>query len=276
MKLRLAVIGHVEHATIGRLATLPAASEIAHVRDAGWIPGGGGGIAFHQLTRSTAEVHFFTAVGSDEAGQQVAREIDRTGAHIHAARRDEPHTRDLIIITPDGQRTIFVVGPPLHPRREDPLPWDVLATCDGAYFTGQDPATLLAAREARVLVVTGRRSEALAASGVRADVIVGSLNDPREAARLTDFAVPPAALVMTDGERGGRIETADGIVRFPAGPTPEHIISSYGAGDTFAGALTWYAARGLPLEEACARASEHAAAVLRTLDPLSGQTPLTD
>jgi ribokinase len=276
MKLRLAVIGHVEHATIGRLATLPAGGEIAHVQDAGWIAGGGGGIAFYQISRSPAEVHFFTAVGNDEAGQQVAEEMARTGAHIHAARRDGPHTRDLIIVTPDGQRTIFVVGPPLHPRQEDSLPWDVLATCEGAYFTGQDPATLVAARQARVLVVTARRSEALAASGVRADVIVGSLNDPREAARLADFAVPPSALVMTDGERGGRIETADGVVQFAAGRAPERIVSSYGAGDTFAGALTWYVARGLRVEDACARASEHAAAVLRTLDPLSGQTPLAD
>jgi ribokinase len=239
------------------------------------IAGGGGGIAFGQLATSSAELHLFTALGNDDAAREVERQIVATGARIHAARRDEPHTRDLALLTPDGQRTIFVVGEPLHPRRSDDLPWELLATCDSAYFTGQDPEAIVAARAARLLVVPARRREALVRSGVRADVVVGSAHDLREVSTLADYPVPPAALVMTEHERGGYIETADGVTRFEPAPPPDEIVGSYGAGDTFAGALTWYLARGLSVDDACAKAAVHAAAVLADMNPLRAQFRLT-
>jgi ribokinase len=272
--LRIAVIGHVEHVTIGRAPAVPRAGEIAHLTDTRWIPGGGGGTAFYQLTRSPGEIHLFTAIGNDDAGVAVLARVQATGARVHAARRDEPHTRDTVLITPDGERTIVVAGEPLQPRRDDALPWDLLATCDAAYFTAQDPDALRTARLARLLVVTARRIEALTRSGVRADVVVGSATDARESRGLGAYAVAPGALVLTEGMRGGRIETADGVTRFDAAPPPATVRGAYGAGDSFAGALTWYLARGLPVAPACARASAHGAAVLRGIDPLEHQLAL--
>jgi ribokinase len=272
--MRIAVVGHVEHITLGRVQRVPGAGEIAHAEDVRTFPGGGGGIAFFQLTRSPANVLLFTALGNDEAAAQVRARIEATGARIHAAARAEPHTRDLVLITPDGERTIVVLGEPLHPRRDDPLPWELLATCDAAYFTGQDPETLRAARAARVLVVTARRRSALVASGVRADVVVGSASDPREASSLEDYPVAPPALVMTEGAAGGRIETAEGARRFAAPrPSPPRG-GAYGAGDSFAGALTFYVASGLSIDEACSRAALHGAAVLGSLEPIDSQLPL--
>ena len=270
--MRVAVIGHVEHITLGRVARLPGSGEIAHAEEVRTFPGGGGGLAFFQLVRSPGEVHLFTALGSDEAAEQVRARILATGARVHAARRQLPQTRDLVLVTPDGERTIVVLGEPLHPERRDPLPWATLASCDAAYFTAQDPEALRAARAARVLVVTARRREALVNSGVRADVVVGSGFDPREASSLDDYPVRPRALVMTEGAAGGRIETDEGSRRFaaPAGRAR----GGYGAGDSFAGALTWYVALGLSIDEACARASHHGAAVLGSLDPIEAQLPL--
>jgi ribokinase len=271
----MAVIGHVEHVTIARVAALPVGGEILHLDAPEVIAGGGGGIAFGQLAKSSAEVHLFTALGNDDAARDVERQIVAAGARIHAARRGEPHTRDLVLLTPDGQRTIFVVGEPLHPWRGDDLPWGVLSSCDAAYFTGQDPETIVAARAARLLVVTARRREALVRSGVRADVVVGSAHDSREVSTLADYPVPPGALVMTEHERGGYIETAAGTTSFEAAPSPERIVGSYGAGDTFAGAVTWYLARGLQIGDACAKAAVHATAVLGDVNPLRAQVSLT-
>jgi len=174
------------------------------------------------------------------------------------------------MITPDGERTIVVLGEPLHPERADPLPWDELHSCDAAYFTAQDPLALQAARAARILVVTARRRAALARSGVHADVVVGSALDPREACALSDFPQPPRALVLTEGAAGGTIRTAEGAQRFAA-PVAAKGGGAYGAGDSFAGALTYYLAAGLTLLEACTRASRHGAAVLAALDPLPAQ-----
>jgi ribokinase len=276
MPLRIAVIGHVEHVTIGRAAAVPRAGEIVHLEEPRWFPGGGGGVAFAQLARSDAEVHLFTAVGDDEAGAEVAAEVGRSGARLHLVHRRAPHTRCLALIDGRGERTILVVGQPLQPRADDPLPWDLLARCDAAYFTADDPALLRAARAARVLVATARRRQALAASGVRADAVVGSASDAREVSTLADYPVPPGALILTEGAAGGRIETAVGTARFAAPPSPPAAGGAYGAGDSFAAALTWFLAAGLAPADACARAAPHGAAVLSALDPREGQLTLAD
>jgi ribokinase len=272
--MRLAVIGHVEHVALGRVPAVPRAGEIAHVQGQRFFPGGGGGVTFFQLVRSGAQIVLFTALGNDEAAAQVEVRLRQTSAVIHAARRQSPHTRDVVLITPDGERTIIVLGEPLHPTREDPLPWNELAACDAAYFTAQDPLALLAARAAPLLVVSARRKAALDQSAVRADVVVGSALDPREICELKDFARTPSALVLTEGARGGRIETASGTERFAAPRVGVLPGGAYGAGDSFAGALVYFLAAGLPVAEACTRAGEYGAAVLGGLDPVSSQKPL--
>lgn len=274
--MRIAVIGHVEHITLGRVPAVPRPGDIAHLESPRSFPGGGGGIAFFQLARSGAEILLYTAIGGDDAGAQVRERLTLTGARIFAARRQQAHTRDLVMITPDGERTIVVVGEPLHPALPDPLPWGELASCDAAYFTAQDPGVIRAARAARLLVVTARRRPALLQSGVRADVVVGSALDPREACTLDDFPAGqrPAALVLTAGAAGGTIHTAQGAQPFPAPPRRPRGGGAYGAGDSFAGALTWHLALGAPILEACTLSGPFGAAVLGSLDPLAAQLPL--
>lgn len=274
MGLRVAVIGHVEHITIGRVPEIPTPGAIAHLEGPTALPGGGGGVAFFQLVNSSAEVVLFSAVGDDDAGAAVRRYVEETGAEVHLAARSQPHTRDVVMIDPAGERTIVVVGQPLHPARADALPWARLGDCDAVYFTGQDPETLVAARAAKTLVVTARRRAALDASRVTPDVIVGSANDPREASKLADYANPPAAVVMTEGAAGGWVETAEGRQRFEA-PKVEHIVGgAYGAGDSFAAALTYYLGAGHAVVEACAKAAHHGAAVLSSVNPLTAQRAL--
>jgi ribokinase len=268
--MRIGVVGHVEHVTIGRVAALPRAGDIAHVHEARVIAGGGGGIAFFQLAKSDTELHLFTALGDDEAARVVEQAVAATGARIHAARRTEAHTRDVVMIGPDGERTIVVIGEPLHPRLDDALPWELFDGLDAVYFTAQDPALLARARRARIVVAAARRRDYIIASGARVDAVVGSCVDPRERATLADYPLPPAALVMTDGPRGGTVETAAGAARF-ASPRVDALVGSYGAGDSFAGALTYYLAAGCDPLEAATRAAPYGAAVLASLDPLAAQ-----
>lgn len=269
---RIAVVGHAQHVTLAAIPGLPAPGDILHLESPTWMAGGGGAITFFQLVRSPAEIHFFTAVGDDEAGRAVEAALAASGATIHAARRPGPHSRDLVVVTPDGERTIVVMQPPLQARIDDPLPWDVFATCDAVFFTGQDPAVLRAARAARLLVVTARRAAVVAEAGVAVDAVVGSQNDPRESANT--YPVPPRALVLTNGGGDGRIDTPAGSEPFRAAPSPRRLVGSYGAGDSFAGALTWYLVAGLALKNACERAGAHGAAVLAGVNPLEHQLPL--
>lgn len=274
MPLRIGVIGHVEHITIGRVDSIPGPGDIAHLRGPRIIPGGGGGIAFYQLVKSPAEIHLFTAVGDDDAGAFVAAALAESGAVIHAARRAEAHTRDVVMIGPGGDRTIVVVGEPLHPVATDPLPWELFGELDAVYFTAQDPELLRRARAARVLVATARRRPAILESGVRLDAVVGSRADPRETGERADYPGPPGACVMTEGARGGSVETAAGIARFAAPAQNDVSGGAYGAGDSFAGALTYHLAAGLEPLEAATLAAPHGAAVLSDIDPLEAQRPL--
>lgn len=270
---RVAVVGHVEHISIDRVDHLPSAGEIIHLDQPTFFPGGGGGVAFTQLCKSSAEVHFFTALGSGSAGEFCRRELQSVGI-VHAVERRESHCSAVVLITPNGERTILVVGKAQQPRAEDPLPWDLLNSCDAVYFTGSDPQTLAHARKARTLVVTSRRREVLNSSQVKADGVVGSANDPREKARLTDFSVRPNGVVMTESARGGTVETAQGGSRFLAPQNVKIQGGAYGAGDSFAAALTWYLARGFDFVPACEQAGLHGAAVLQGLDPRQHQRPL--
>ena len=272
--LRIGVLGHVEHVTLGRVPIVPRTGDIAHLRSPQWFPGGGGGITFFQLANSANEVHLFTALGDDEAGDAIEAKLAKTGASIHAVRRDAAHTRDIVMIDDSGERTIVVVGAPLHPRADDNLPYEILAGLDAVFFSAQDPALLRLARQARILVATARRKAAIRDSGVRLDVIVGSNHDPRERSTLEDYDLPPGAVVMTEGSEGGVVQTADGIARFTAPPVEDTSGGAYGAGDSFAGALTHFLASGASPLQAATEAARFGGAILSDLNPLEAQAEL--
>jgi ribokinase len=287
---RIAVVGHVEHVTLGRVDGLIEPGGVLHLTDTRFVPGGGGGIAFAQLCRSDAEIHLFTAVGSDEAGRAVLARIsfDHAAAggrgravrahparvHVHAATRREDHPRVVVVVDREKRRTIFVTREPLHPAAADRLPWPLLSDCDAVYFTGTDPESLRLARGARRLVVSARRNLAQAAAAVTPDVVVGSVQDPRENRELAAYDPAPDALVLTDGPRPIRVARRAGVTLVDAPPAPRDLVGDYGAGDSFAAALTFFLAHGLSAEQACARAGPYGSAVLSGLDPLEVQTQL--
>lgn len=278
---RIAVVGHAEHVCLGRTAALPAPGDIVHLSGARALVGGGGALAFAQLCRSDAEAHFFTAVGDDEAGREVEAWLGALGGRVHAARRAAPHPRVVGVVDAEGRRTLFVTSPPLQPTATDALPWEKVADLDAVYFTGDDPGSLRLARRARRLVVTARRAACLRAAGVAADVLVGSARDPRENAPIEAYAPPPGALVLTDGagpvrvvRAGPRPGAPPTVTLVDAPPAVTGVRCDYGAGDSFAAALTFFVAHGLPVEEACRRAGPHGAAVLLGEEPLTAQRPL--
>ena len=98
-------------------------------------PAGGGAVAAAELVRLGAEVDFFVAVGNDEVGEQAQEALRELGCRVHAARRDEAQRLAFTYLDSEGERTITLLGPKLHPRGSDPLPWDVLADIDAVYFT---------------------------------------------------------------------------------------------------------------------------------------------
>jgi ribokinase len=246
--LRLAVIGHVEWVVHTDAPFIPAAGEIVHLRNPLEQPAGGGAVTAATLARKGAQVSFYTALGQDGLTQPA---LEALGVEVLAARRPVPQTRALVMRDPAGERTIAVVGENLHPTADDPLPWDDLGSFDGVFFTGMDPRTLVLARRAPVLVVTARRFESLATSGVRADALVGSARDRGEQYDISRLAQPPEHVIKTDGMRGGTGYE-------PVAP-PGPVVDAYGAGDTFVAGVLYGLAGGRPVAEAAALGARWAA-----------------
>ena len=248
----VAVLGHVEWVTHA-LGPPPAAGAIVDLVEPIAEPAGGAGVAAAAAARLGARVTLFTALGNDPSARRAREEITVRGIEMHAADRAAPQTPVLSVTHGDAERTILVVGARLQPRTTDDLPWGLLAGADAAYYAGEDPEVLVRARAARHLVVSARRIADIVRAGVRADVVVGSADDPDEDPSALPAELMPDVVILTDGARGGRMVARGRPSRdyTPITP-PARAIDTYGCGDSFAAGVTTGLARGLAIDDAIA------------------------
>jgi ribokinase len=261
--VRVAVIGHVEWVQHARLHEPLESGAILQLHDPFEEPAGGGGVTARALPALGAETRFITALGGDAAAAESERVLRADGCELRIARRASPQNRVTTVAEPSGERTILLHGTNLHPAIDDPLDWDELAGFDGVFYTGDDPATVVAARRARVLVATARRLASVVASGVQVDVLAASARDRGERYELADLPVRPRLCIWSEGADGGHYLAEDGSEgRWGAAPPPGPIVDTYGAGDVFMAALTLELARGTGRDEALALAARASAAQL--------------
>jgi ribokinase len=258
--MRVAVVGHVEWIEFARVDHVPVAGELAPASEWWEEAAGGAAIAAVQALKLGAEVEFFTAVGDDERGRRAVEHFRELGLSVHAVARGRQRS-GWIHLDRDGERAITIMGEREVPAGHDELPWDHLAETDAVYFTGGDAKALELARRARVLVATPRAGATLTSSGVKLDVLVRSGADPGEKALGDDLDPQPHYIVSTGGAAGGRWVGEDhttGSWRSIDLPGPKG--DTYGAGDSFAGALTFGLGSGLDIDgalELAARAGAH-------------------
>jgi ribokinase len=257
--MRVGVVGHVEWIEFVRVPSVPGPGDIVQASDTWQEPAGGGGVASVELARLAGSATLFTVLGDDDFGRRARVELTRLGVRVEAVFRDEPQRRGFVYIDDAGERTITLIGEKLRPERAEPLPWEELAAFDAVYFTAGDPASVQAARAARVVVATARELPTLLEAAVGLDVLVGSSTDPAE--RYDGELVPPPRFVVrTAGSSGGTYEPGNG--RWSAAPLPGPVVDTYGAGDSFAAGLAYALADGRTLDEALAFAAERGALAL--------------
>jgi len=260
VRVRVAVVGHVEWVEFARVESMPHSGEISHAIDTWAQAGGGGAVAALQLARLAGEATLFTALGDDELGQRARRELEALGIAVHGHGRQEPQRRAFTHVEETGERTITVLGEKLLPRGDDDsLPWHELAGCDAVYFVSGDVAALRRARRGRVLVATARELSTLRLGGVELEALVGSGDDGGERFRHGDLDPPPALVVSTAGALGGWAQPGG---PFTAAPVPGQVEDAYGCGDCFAAGLTYALGAGRPAAEAIAFAARCGAAAL--------------
>jgi ribokinase len=295
---RAGVVGHVEWVEFARVARVPHAGEIVHAGDFFAEPGGGGAVAAVQLRRLAGAAVFLTALGTGPDAERAGSQLrERHGVTVHAGVRQAPQRRTFTFLDDDAERTITVLGERIVPHRADPLPWEALGELDAIYFTGGDADAVRAARAARVLVATPRAMDALARSGVRLDVLVGSATDPGEAYEPGMLDPAPRVVVRTRGADGGTWEVGggggDGVDdggdappvpwlpaaersgRWTAAPLPGAQVDAYGCGDSFAAGLAFGLGAGMMLGEALELAARGGAACLCGRGPYGAMLGLT-
>ena len=271
--MRVATVGHIEWIEFGRVDRVPGPGEIAHAADVWQEVGGGGAVAAVQLSRLIGDCDLFTALGDDPVGAASRRRLSTLGATVHAELRRGVSTRRAVtLVDGAGERTITTLGDRLEPLGIDPLPWDRLGDTDAVYVTAGDAEAFRLARRARVMVVSLRSLRRLAESGVEADCLVGSARDPDERWDAAALAVPPRLLVRTEGADGGSFETSGGDRgRYAAEPPPGPVVDTYGAGDTFAAALTFALGAGMEVPRALSFAAERAAVCVTGRGPFGAR-----
>jgi ribokinase len=270
--MRVAVVGHVEWAEFARVESVPQSGEIVHAVEHWAEPGGGGAVAAVQLARLAGECLFLTALGDDELGHRAKQGLEALGVRVEAAWRSVPQRWAFVHTDADAERTITVIGERLGPRRDDPVPWAELEDLDAVYLTAGDPGAVRAARAARKLVATVRAADSLAEAAVEIDVLVSSTEDAGERYAPGDIAPPPRFVARTAGAAGGSLEAAEGATStWAAPPLPGAPVDAYGAGDSFAGGLTFGLAEGRSAEEAAALGARCGAACLTGRGPYSAQ-----
>lgn len=270
--MQTAVVGHVEWVEFVRVPRVPRSGEIVHAEAIWEGPGGGGAGAAVQLSKLSAGTSLFTALGGDDLGKRAEHDLEKRGLTLHVAQRKEGTRRAFTHVEPSGERTITVVGERLGPRSADPLPWEELKHADATFFTAGDEAALRLARTSRILVATSRALDVVRAAGVQLDALVGSLSDPDESYVPGSLDPPPLLVVMTEGSSGGRYWSSDGTERrFTAPDLMGPIVDRYGAGDSFAGGLTFALGAAFSDHDAVAFAARCGTASLRGNGPFEGQ-----
>jgi ribokinase len=270
--VRVAAVGHVEWVEFVRGDHVPAAGEIVHAHDSFEEPAGGGAVAAVQLARLAGGATFLTALGEDELARRTRARLAELDVTVRDATRDAPTRRAHTFLDASGERTITTIGERLAPRGRDPLDWDDLHAADGVYLTAADGEALHAARAAGVLVASPRAGRVLHEEGVRLDALVFSDRDDLEIGFARTLDPSPTLLVATRGADGGRYETAQGQSgSWAPAPLPGPIADAYGAGDSFAAALTFALARGDGPDAALAVAARAGAVCMTGRGPYERQ-----
>ena len=259
---RIGVVGHVEWVLFGYAARVPVAGEIVHLRDPFEEPAGGGAVVAIALARAGADVVFCTALADDTEGQATRERMAAEGVDLRVAARPGRQARAMTILDGSGDRTIIVSAPNAYPRGDDELGWADLGGCGAVYATCGEPTGIAEARRAPILVCSARQLDALLDSGVKADVVIGSMSDQGEQIDFRILGKHAAAIVLTDGARGGRWMSTSDSGLWKSQELPGEAMDTYGAGDTFAAGLTYALGRGLGLGDAVEVAARWGAAAV--------------
>ncbi|MBI3445691.1 MAG: carbohydrate kinase family protein [Magnetospirillum sp.] len=216
--------------------------------------GGGGANTAIALAHAGHDVALVAAVGSDALADDLLAELSRHGIDIGpVTRMAGPSTRSLVLLDPEGERTIVNLTRATENRAPRRL-LDLAADCVYVRSHGQKLAELLRAKAQLCPIIAQMRpredgalpAQILVAS--RSDLDETVLNDPLAAGTALAGEVL-RWVIITHGAEGAEAFGINGEhLRATAPDVP--VVDTTGAGDAFAAGLTQAVTLGLDMEQA--------------------------
>ncbi len=245
---RVLVVGNVNADQVLRLERPWRRGHDLGIVDDGFRLGGAAANAASALALAGNDVRLVGAIGDDEAGDAVAAALAGLPLDASGVRRVAgPTPRCLILLEPDGERTILSVRGSQRPTAWPPA-FDLTGVA-GVYVAARTPppAGLFAgAAEAGASVVVQYRSRH--APPMRVDAVVASADelpadDPWAAVQQSGTICQ--WLVVTRGAAGASLYDRQTRRDFDA--VPADVVDATGAGDAFAAGLVHGLARRWPI-----------------------------
>lgn len=227
----------------------------AHLEASDGVARLGGGAAGTGLPLAYAGHHvtLVSPLGTDKAGEWLLEQLRAAGIDTSQVMRVEgPSTRSLVLLDPDGERTIIN----LHRCREPGPPQRLLgleADCVYVRSRDLDLAPLLAEKARSALVVA--HVPPVAHGSRPTHVLVASESDLPPEALASPWALGSRVagahlrwIVITRGARGAEAFSADRRLSAPAPAVKA--LDTTSAGDAFAAGLVHALLSGTPIERA--------------------------
>lgn len=242
-----------------------------HYQDGGERLGGGGANTGIGLVWAGHNVALVSQVGRDKVGDWLLAQVSTLGIDCRLMQRHDGNTPEmLLVMTPDGERTIIRPQRPLFELAAPPKwsNWDALyinSSAEGAVSwakTALNHCWVIAqlAKDNRP-----RPCHVLIAS--KADMQGRSELSPWQYG-LTIAGASLQAFVVTDGESGAMVYQADGEQHVAA--QPAEVVDTTGAGDAYAAGLIHGLVQGDPVVVAMEEAARWAAFAVSTHSSIPG------
>ncbi|EME68478.1 PfkB family carbohydrate kinase [Paramagnetospirillum caucaseum] len=216
--------------------------------------GGGGANTAIALAHAGHEVSLVAAVGTDPLADELLAELSRYGVDIGPVTRiSGPTTRSLVLLDPEGERTIVNLTRARESRSPRRL-LDLGADCVYVRSNGQNLAGLLREKAALCPIVAQIRP--LEEGHLPVQILIGShgdldtrfLADPLAESRKLAGDVLRWVVITHGGEGAEAFGIGGERLRATAPDVP--VVDTTGAGDSFAAGLTHALALGLDMTQA--------------------------
>jgi len=248
---RLDVLGAINEDVVAHVRRAPALGETVADGVLRHLPGGKGANQAAAAARLGAQVRMLGAVGRDAAAARMRAALESAGVDVSAVQTVDDATGTALIVVDEAGENSIVVCPGAN-ARIDPVRFE------------RDPAVPVLAQlevEAAAVDHLARSSTGLFALNVSPARELGTLLWDRvglfivnegEYAALPRLATAPLVALTLGADGAVLLRAGRQVAQAPSVPTS--VVSTVGAGDAFAAALTVAMLRGLD-DEAALRAA---------------------